>query len=179
MIFISIGHYPERPGACFEDFCEHGQAANYAGGIMHALGGDIATIVPIGSLRDKIAFINDRAKEDDIAVEIHFNSAKNAQNEHIGNGSECLYYPKSTKGFDLARAIQDELGQLFTPDRGVKEGYYQLNPKKGIDFFLARSICTAVIIEPEFIHHKDKILERREEACKLIAKAITGYVNGE
>lgn len=172
MIFVSIGHYPERPGACFDDFCEHGQAAQYAGSIMTELGGDMAKIVPIGTLKEKVGFINDNAKKDDIAVEIHFNSAKNLGGEHVGVGSETLYYPKSTKGLLIATEIQKELGEVFKPNRGAKEGYYQMNKAKGIDFFLARTICTSIIIEPEFIHHKDSILERREEACKLIAKVL-------
>lgn len=179
MIFVSIGHFPERPGACYRDFCEHGEASQWAGRLMHELGGEAATICPVGTLKEKVAFINETADKNDIAIEIHFNSAKNAEGEHIGRGSECLYHPNSKRGYDAAVAIQDALSKVFEPDRGVKKGYYQLNKQKGVDFFLAKTICTSVIIEPDFIHRKTKIRENRDAACSKIAASILAFMENE
>ena len=179
MIYISIGHYPERPGACYESFCEHFEAQQWAGHLVKALGVENCEICPIGTLKEKVAYINESATKDDIAIEIHFNSAKNDAGEHIGRGSECLYHPNSKRGYEVARALQSALSEVFEPDRGLKKGYYQLNKAKGVDFFLARTICTSVIIEPEFIHRKGKIQENREVACSKIAASIIRFIEDE
>jgi len=73
--------------------------------------------------------------------------------------------------------VQDKLSLLFTPDRGVKEGYYKMSPANGIDYFLRRTKCTSLIIEPEFIHRKELIQKHRDVACKAIAKALLDFIN--
>lgn len=46
MIFISAGHYPSNPGACFGSFCEHDEAVIWAQAIAQALEGDAAFFPP-------------------------------------------------------------------------------------------------------------------------------------
>jgi len=172
MILISAGHYPERPGACYKQFCEHGEANLWAILIVDELThlGHITERVPSGTLRDKTEFINSR--DADMAVEIHFNSAITIKGDHIGKGSETLYYPGSEKGALLANNIQDELGKVFTPDRGIKEGWYRMDKARGADYFLKKTNCTSVIIEPDFIHRDNHIIINRNDGCKSITKAI-------
>jgi hypothetical protein len=80
--------------------------------------------------------------------------------------------PGSDAGLDLASAVQNRLKFIFPPGRGVKEGWYQMNPAKGADYFLVHTVCTAIIVEPEFIHHQDKIQNLRTVACHAIAEAL-------
>jgi hypothetical protein len=61
-------------------------------------------------------------------------------------------------------------------DRGAKEGWYQMNPQKGPDYFLKATNCTALILEPEFIEHRDRIVGKREDGARAIADAIEEIV---
>ena len=181
MILISAGHHAARPGACFNGFCEHDEALRWVDQIVGLIG-DNALAVPAGVLREKVAFIN--ARHADLAVEIHFNSAavwkdKNQNGqvdegeiERVGKGSETLYYPSSKKGKIAAETVQEAIGAIFEPSRGAKEGWFRMNPKNGPDYFLARTNCPAIIIEPEFINHKETIIELREQGCMAIASAL-------
>jgi len=171
MIAISAGHYPERPGACYEDFCEHGEAKSWAIIItdhLIRLGCD-ARLVPSGVLSKKVEYTN--GCNADIAIEIHFNSAV-SKGEHVGEGCETLFYPESQKGAFIAGEIQTALAPGLFRDRGIKPGWYRMNPKKGVDFFLARTKCPAIIIEPDFIHRVNHIQSNREQACELISETL-------
>jgi N-acetylmuramoyl-L-alanine amidase len=173
MIFISAGHYPSRPGACYDDFCEHGEAVRWVNEIAGIIDTGIV-IVPTGTLKQKTDFINsyDTDDESSICVEIHFNAAM-AGNVHVGNGSECLYMPDSVDGKRLAEAIQSAIvSDTDFRDRGVKEGWYRMNRLNGPDYFLSKTKYPAVIIEPEFIQHRVRIQQAREATCQRIAQSI-------
>lgn len=184
MIHISAGHFPERPGACFGTFCEHNEAMHWAILIVEHLTqqGCGAVVVPTGPLKKKIEFIN--GSNPQLAVEIHFNSFKiwedanrdglitDDELHHAGRGCETLYYPESQKGVVLAHNVQDALTEFFPPDRGIKEGWYRMNPKNGPDYFLEKTACPSIIVEPDFIHKKNKIQDRRRDACIAIAEAV-------
>lgn len=165
-IAISAGHHRFAKGACFNSFNEYDEALEWARTTIKHLGHK-ALLVPPGYLKDKVNYINADSSIT-LAVEIHFNSDKN----HAGKGCETLYYPKSEKGRAIAQELQNTLAQFFKPDRGIKEGYYQLDPKRGIDFFIAKTKCTALIIEPEFIHNEIIIKSNREGACFSLAQKL-------
>ena len=179
MLFISAGHHQAAKGAEYKGFNEHDEAQTWVSLIANHLGSD-CMVVPTGYLRDKVAFINTHTTDvqKDLAVEVHFNSAVK-DGVHIGKGSECLFYPTSIRGYLLAEAVQETLGELFPPNRGVKEGWYRMKKTNGPDFFLERTSCTALILEPEFIHRKAKIQQKRETACKQIAEALMTFILNE
>jgi len=133
MILISAGHNPEKRGASFGEFNEYDEATEWLFELMMHLN-DSAVAVPTGSLRNKVDFINNQDAE--LALEIHFNSAMH-NGKHVGKGCETLYCPRSVNGVKFARYIHDSYKMIFPPDRGVKEGWYQMNPKKGPDYFLS------------------------------------------
>lgn len=190
MIFLSPGHHPAAPGAVYQGFAEHDEAARWVYEIFNHLPIDSALVVPPLVLQSKVDFINRRVVVGrSIAVEIHFNSAKvwkdldhdgvvdEGEQQNVGRGSETLYMPGSVKGRQLAEVLQAALAEVFKPSRGVKEGYYQMNPAKGPDYFLEKTICPAVILEPEFIHFKREIQAGRAKACELIADALEEFVH--
>jgi N-acetylmuramoyl-L-alanine amidase len=176
MIFISAGHYPESPGAKFERFIEHDEAILWAESIAGMLGGN-GTLVPTGVLRKKVAFINERTMDGDVAIEVHFNAATDSNGKNVGRGCETLYYPGSVDGEELANLCQGILSQHFQPDRGVKEGWYRMDPARGPDFFLAKTACPAIIIEPEFVHRFSLIYDKKEQAIRDLADALNIYEN--
>ena len=175
MIFVSAGHYPSKPGASYERFVEHDEAMIWASLLVHDIGRD-AVLVPTGILKDKVAFINERTLEGDIALEIHFNAALNKEGVNVGRGSETLYYPGSEAGKSLAELCQKVLAVFFPPDRGAKEGWYRMNPNNGPDFFLAKTKCPAVILEPEFVHHAELIREKRVDVIDHLALELQGFM---
>jgi len=83
MIFISAGHYPSAPGAKWERFVEHDEAVVWADMLIAKIGAD-SMLVPTGVLKSKVDFINERIMNGDIAVEIHFNAARDKNNNPIG-----------------------------------------------------------------------------------------------
>lgn len=183
MIFISAGHHEVKQGASFNGITEYSLTTEWADRIVDILGTQ-ALRVPNGVLREKVEYINSRVGTKDLAIEIHFNSAqvwrdanKNGvvdagEIKNVGRGSETLYYPSSKKGREAAVTIQSALGSMLQPDRGAKEGWYQMNKAKGADYFLEKTSCTSLIIEPEFIDNLDIINLKMEAACYTIASAI-------
>lgn len=123
-ILLSIGHNGKFKGASFGKFNEYDEASVWVKTLYELLGKDIAILGLEGKLKHKVNFAND--SQATIAVEIHFNSAKNINGINVGRGSETLYCPKSVKGKVLATAVQRELGKIFKPSRGAKEGWYQM-----------------------------------------------------
>ena len=183
MMFISAGHHELKQGASYNNFTEFHFTTEWADLIVELLG-DASVRVPNGTLKDKVRFINDRATKGDLAAEIHFNSAQmwkdgnangvidDGEMVNVGRGSETLYYPSSETGKKAAYDIQLALSAVLPPNRGAKEGWYQMNKSKGADFFLARTSCTSIIIEPEFIDNLGKIFEFKDSACYAIASSL-------
>ena len=191
MILISAGHHaPVDPGACFGEFCEHAEALSWVRAIVQYLHDDgvDAGMVPVGPLPEKVEFINRYSAL--LAVEIHFNSAKDSAGKNIGRGCETLYHPKSPSGRILAQALHDALAPIFPPGRGAKEGWYRqdkpghvdfqgdIDGDEKLDYFLAVTHCPAVIIEPQFIHLKDDIRAREVEGCLAIAACLSALAHG-
>lgn len=174
MIYLSAGHNPDARGAHSGDFYEHDEAVRWVEELYAHIGKDKAIYVPTGTLTKKIAFINQGNPT--IAVEIHFNSLDSERTLPSERGCMSLYMPGSVKGKSLAEACQSVLAPLFPPSFGVREGYYQLNPSKPPDAFLADTVCPAVILEPDFIDMKERILLMRAEACEKLAVALMAWV---
>lgn len=180
MIFLSAGHYPDSPGACFFNFCEHMEAFKWVTNISFLIRQKIHVVtVPSGVLSEKIKWINEFIPEQgDLAVEIHFNSNVNAK------GCETLYCPGSVKGRVAADIIQKSLESLFPPGRGVKEAWYKMDRPGHIDYpgdiegdekldaFVKLVRPPAIIVEPDFISQRDRIESNRDSACQLLAEAI-------
>lgn len=177
-VFIAPGHYPEAPGAGFEGFYEHDEALRWVDVITRSDPDERVFVrVPGLTLREKALFINKRCHtERDIAVELHFNSFVDEHNQHRGSGSVTLYYPGSSASEKLARACQKVLAAHFPPDRGVVAGWYRGDERRGPYYFLAKTACPAVILEPEFVHHRDLIQSKRAEVAQALAAALAGYV---
>jgi len=169
-VCISAGHNPYKQGASYKGLTEYSEAVDWSVLLCSLLAEHITVdFVPTGALSDKVIFINDAKAE--LTVEIHFNSAMSG-GEYVGRGSETLYMPSSVNGEAAAEIMQSHLSAVFLPDRGIKEGWYQMNPAKPPDYFLRATNCTALIVEPEFIHHTDKIQSNRAQGCEAMCAAI-------
>lgn len=167
MFYISAGHHAKAQGARFGIHTEFHEAIIWQAKIIQNLDdlGLESRVVPNATLKDKVDYINDG--QPTYAVELHFNG------NMPYSGCETLYYEGSERGYLLGSYIQDELvSKCDLRDRGVKIGYYKMNPANGMDYFLEKTKCPAVIVEPEFISNWDEIQEMRDEACYSIAIAI-------
>lgn len=180
-VFLAAGHYPAQPGAGFEGFYEHDEAVRWVARIVE-MDADFGYVVevPTGDLKSKTRFVNTRAQSSDIAVEIHFNAAANAAGQRVGDGCVTLYMPGSEHGRVLAEECQKALvAAMQNRDRGTVEGWYRGNRERGAYYFLERTRCPAVILEPEFVHHKDIIVGRREAACRTLYEVFTSHLMKE
>lgn len=168
MILVSAGHNNNAKGACFEGLCEYPLTLIWAKNIVRLINenGIYSEVVPVTSLKNKVKYINNLNSI--LAVEIHFNSDQ----QRRGHGSETLYYPNSEKGVLAANLIQANLSRIGY-DRGAKEGWYRMDPERGPDYFLAKTQCTSLIIEPEFIHNMRQATHRFQHvACDVITQAL-------
>jgi hypothetical protein len=187
MILISAGHHEAAQGAQFKGCTEWKEAVKWKDLIIETIGAHKSHGVPSGTLSEKVKFINERHPW--MAVEIHFNAAVDSTGKNIGRGCETLYHPGSVKGKIIAEEVQGFLHQLFPPDRGAKEGWYKMDRPgqvdypgdvdgdETIDYFLRKTSCPAVIIEPEFIHHTISYQHKRTHGCELIAAALLSAAN--
>ena len=177
-IITTAGHYSAKPGATHEGFSEWPETAKWAGLIAQNLIdlGVKATMVAGGNLSGKATTVNNLCSSydgDSLFVSVHFNSYSG---EKLVNGSETLYCPGSKKGEKLAKYVQETLADVMgNNDRGIKEGWYQMNKAKGVDYILKHTACPAIIIEPEFIQQRETIEGKREEACMAIAAALSTF----
>lgn len=184
-IFVSAGHGPVDPGVVYLGFQEHLEAKVWRDLIIQGVEalGTPAESVPEVELLKKIAFINERCAQigKSLAIEMHFNAGGTPGQTR---GCETLFAPGSAKGELLARVVQDGLDSFFPPDRGIKEAWYRQDHPHRVDFpgdidgdekpdaFCVRTVCPAIICEPEFIYERASIQGKREAACRSIAAAL-------
>lgn len=164
MIYLSAGHHPSAPGAAWKGFVEHKEAMIWVWSISDWL--PEAVIVPPVELSRKIAWVNKRASVNDFLVEVHFNAAAPG-----ARGCETLYAPGSIRGRSTAEKIQSVLERFFV-GRGIKEGWYQQDPRRGPLALLARTKCTSIIIEPEFVYNAELIRSQRKACCVALASEL-------
>jgi len=184
MILVSAGHHRLAQGASWSGRTEWPQAVLWQDLMVQYLG-DLGEKVPSGLLRDKVEYIN--AANAVCAVEVHFNSAK-VSGRHVGAGCETLYYPGSTQGQQLASYAHLALTKNFQPDRGIKSGWYRMDRPgvvdydgdvdgdEKIDYFLRKTHCPSIILEPDFIHRYDMIEHKRAQTCMDLARQLTSLL---
>jgi len=169
-VFLSAGHHTARQGASFRGRTELVEALYWISLIANGSKNGNLVVVPPGLLSEKVDFINTRCEEGDVAIEIHFNSAKDSEGNNIGRGCETLYFPESKSSKDLAELVNGVVAKYVSHNRGVKEGWYRRDKSRGPDYFLVRTVCPAVIVEPEFIHRLDLV------DCKRICSDLSELV---
>jgi N-acetylmuramoyl-L-alanine amidase len=146
-IAVSAGHYLEAKGAYNKTYnlYEHDLCWEFALSVLTYLEeADIPTVlVPRGTLTKKIAYINKNSCL--CAVEIHLNSVS-----FNATGAECLYYPRSELGKNLATYCQTAIvNSLHIRDRGIVA--------RDRLVFLSRTNCPAIITESLFLSNDDEV----------------------
>ena len=182
-IAISAGHNPTAVGAVWGSYVEHTKAVEWQKLIVTYLSqrGHTALTVPPGSLTSKIDLIN--ANNCWLALEVHFNSDPG----HRGVGSETLFCPGSARGEALATDLQRAISSFCAPNRGAKPGWYRMDVPGHEDYkgdvdgdevkdaFLSKTNCTALIVEPFFIHEGVRIDANALAVCDVIAGVLFNY----
>lgn len=186
MILLSAGHYPAARGARFGNVWEHDLAVTWVGRIAAVVREQVPVLeVPIGSLTAKVQWMNDQLDKFPhipvkLAAEIHFNSCGGCK----ARGSETLYKPGDKKSKLVAEEVQARLGMVFTPNRGVHEGWKGRDVPGQVDYegdvmgdevklyFTAATWVPAVIIEVEFIHNLMTIQKLEALGCRAIADGL-------
>lgn len=186
-LIISAGHNPSARGAHWQNSYEYDHTSIWVNRIANNLinRGVKVVQIPTGRLTDKVRNVNKTAvSEPSIAVELHFNSAGKTYVE----GNETLFYPGSKKGKRIAKEFNESFMQSARPfvkkDRGVKEGWYKMD-RPGIvdfygdkdgdempDYFLRKTACPALILEPCFMCQLPDIGDDWERVADSIADAL-------
>ena len=187
-VAISAGHHPGAKGATYQGATEYDEAVKWQAQIVEMLTEKTFDkylhmrphAIETGTLPHKVAQIN-AIKYCDLALEIHFNGAADPNI----NGCETLYYPGSNDGFEYARVLQKKMHlAMNNRGRGIKEGWYKMDRPDRVDFdgdvegdevidyFLRKTKCVALILEPEFIGQIENIRARQAEGCAAIVASI-------
>lgn len=177
-IILFPGHSPENIGANNGELKENKLAIdlcelittefekNNFPYIFHIVHGDTQTEY----LKERIRITKDiyNHEKNIIAVSIHFDSSDNRN----AKGSHCIYYPKSTKGKQIAEKISDRLVKIF-PGRSQKTVARKL-------YFLRHTPCPACLIETCFISNDDDMkvyLRKKKSVARGIVSGIKEYIN--
>jgi len=191
-VAVSAGHNPEAKGAKTRDpvdrnkfIAEYDETTVWQAELIKQLEG-LKTdpnlylqpkFVQTGGLKAKVEEIN--AMKPDLAIEIHFNAGAKT------GGCETLYAPNSVTGLKWAKVIHTAMAiAMANKNRGVKEGWYKMD-RPGIvdydgdvdgdekpDYFLMKTQCVALILEPEFMYKIDNIRKKPLITCVAIANAV-------
>lgn len=201
MIALSAGHYskfndhcdgahdPHPSATCSAArTCEHAESVRWTNRVAYLVRQQMAVlVVPTMSLPQKALFINTAHQRTPIAlaVEIHFNSCGGCN----ARGSETLYCPPAIsklpgRGKQAAEIVQAFIGRVFDPSRGAKEGWYRqdrpghmdypgdVEGDEKPDYFLKATHMPAIIVEPEFIHNRERIDKLFELGTSELASGI-------
>lgn len=193
MILLSAGHNPDKVGAKHDIYTEYPYTMSWAHKIQSYILEDEemdSVVIDTGTLPYKVGQINQIVRNAELpdpfflAAELHFNSDPSGK----AHGNETLYYPGSPKGKLLAIAFNNYLMKVSCPmlgrDRGAKEGWYRMDRpnvqdyKEDVDgdelpdYFLRKTACPALILEPCFIQDLGKFINYENIICKGIADSL-------
>ena len=128
-----------------------------------------ATLVK-GTLPFKVREIN--KIKPDICLDIHLNSSVS---KYV-RGTETLH-SGSFKSICLAEKVQKELvACLEIPNRGIKKGYYRMDENNSVLYFLRKTLCPAIILEPLFMSNQfDADFIRPKILAEAIGLGIVSY----
>lgn len=185
-VALVAGHNQGAPGACHNGVCEYPLTKDMmfrvAGILMDVSGIQVLTHAG-GSLEDKVAWVNKMAPN--LAMEFHYNGCGGCKAE----GTETLYDPGSDNGHEAATLIHPFIVEAVGgTDRGIKEGWYHQDKPGRVDYpgdvdgdehrlyFLHKTACPALILEPEFIEQvKPTDVEFFEHVAYAVAEGIIEY----
>lgn len=155
-IILSVGHNSKSQGARWGNLSEYGVASQVTSLITFY--GDISGVelhTIDSTLTDTVQYINSMCKrfgtDNCVAIELHFNSAESKS----AIGCETLYFPYSSNGKQLAtkfnKLLFKNISGLAIKNRGIKTGWYQGIKNGKLLYFLHKTRCTSIILEPVFL----------------------------
>jgi hypothetical protein len=185
---LSAGHNPDKKGAKWADLYEYDVTSKWIPEIARYLRYKGHSVIEIktGSLVQKVKDVNVKTMgyDDVLAVELHFNSA----GDTFVEGSETIYYPGSVSGHKAALEYNTKFFELaekyVIKDRGIKEGWHRMDRPGVVDFYgdqdgdempnywLRKTSCTALILEPLFMCQLPKLNDNWKELCWSIGDSL-------
>jgi DnaJ-class molecular chaperone len=101
-LYISDGHNPKAQGACYNQWCEW----SFVDSVTNKLKGwSDLVVVPDGTLKEKVDWVNDRIQPGDIYIDIHLDLSK---------GSMIFTHPQSN------RIIANKIIKAYTDFIGIR-----------------------------------------------------------
>jgi len=150
-IVLVVAHTRSRPGAVNErtGLAEHDLSSTFVAMVDQQLAvraPGIETVIirrpEPNNHNEEVALINAHA-DADVCASFHFNAF-----DKRTDGCEVLYWTTSTRGFRLARGLQDELARvLMNNPRGAKE----IKDGDRGAYILRDTTMPCVLLEPAFI----------------------------
>ena len=177
-IFLSAGHTPARPGAVASypvlgdvagDLVEHDLNREFVARVAGSLRLVEPSVVPVGRLRSRIAYVNRWARPGDYALEVHHNASTSPS----ANGVEAFFAPNSSGGIELAMAVSSGVASCSRKLRGAKRGE---ESRHGSLAWLRRTRPWAALLEVEFITNPEAAVwlvgGGLDEAAEAVARRL-------
>ena len=183
-LYISAGHSPDNVGAVVGGIKEYDLNQKIADARINGV------LVPTGTLRSKIDWVNERATPDDLAIEIHHNT----NNYPSKRGVEVYYADDRDKELAIAldRAVSNKMGSRLGGTHKLDE-YRELGCSDDLGAIVHDSLsavgslgwcrqikCPAVILEVGYMTNPsdlDMILSL--DTPRIVAEAIDSLIKGE
>ena len=180
-LILSVGHDSKRQGASSSGKTEWECARPMVDKIkqyVNSIDNQITVHVINTTLKSTVSVVNrivtKYGKDNCIAIELHFNAAANT----TVIGQETLYYPFSGASKALGRKFNNILferaGWLTKKNRGAKAGWYQGIKNGDILYFLKKTSCRSLIIEPVFLSQLVKMTKGEKTSLEYhIARTLS------
>lgn len=183
-LFISAGHFPQAKGARVNGIDEYDLNMRFANARTNGV------LVPSLSLKEKIAWVNERCQSDDIAIEYHCNT----NGFPSKRGTEVYYYGEENRKLAdrLDQAIKARLGTLAYGKKGkaIELGGFaepeclgSIHPDSesfvGSLGWCRNLKCKSVIVEIEYMSNKEGMaLLLAPDTPKRVAEAVDMVISG-
>ena len=173
-ICLSAGHQPGYdPGACsggLEEAELNVKIVEKTARIIRSHGVGCLVVPDNLNLPQVVGWVNDRADQIDVAVEVHVNAGG-------GTGVEAWHYTKSEPSKKLAQFLADAMAvETGLKNRGAKD---EKDCRFGYLYFVHNTKPLAALAECGFIDNdKDRELLKTNEGLEMFAKGVARGILG-
>lgn len=164
--FINAGHSKYIKGAVHKEYKENEMVIKLRNILLPLLKDYKIVSVPDNlSLKKSIAWVNERANENDFAFSLHFN----AHNNSSIRGVEAYYHNIREK--KLAPIFSKEISKVLNiPNRGARPDTWTWVGSLG---WLRKLRCDSILVEVCYLTNKDDMKAyRADKACRGILNAL-------
>lgn len=172
MIYLSVGHSGNKVGAVANGTTEFQECAKIADAVVKQANSSIVLVPTTLDILPRIKWINEHAKESDVLIELHMDSAS-----PTARGATVFYYA----GSEVGQREGQRIGKLYSDATGIKlRGVLgDTNTRHGRLGIVRDTKPLAFLVELGFISNVDDLALVREKAAKGVLAMFDSHKTEE